>query len=60
MPSVKEEKPKNEEKYKAYLTDTITVYIDKEIKFKRNTVHMDLRKFFFTYEITIDGVDIAY
>ncbi|WP_278280274.1 hypothetical protein [Tindallia magadiensis] len=57
---MKEEKPKNEEKYKAYPIDTITVYIDKEIKFKRNTVQMDLRKFFFTYEITIDGVDIAY
>jgi len=57
---VKEGEPKSPESYTVVETDHIYVYIDKMIVFKRETINMDLRKFFLTHEITIDGVDITY
>ena len=60
LPSVKEGEPKSPESYLLVKTEYSNVYIDKAIVFKRENINMDLRKFFLTHEITIDGVDITY
>lgn len=55
-----EKEPKEPEKYLHYEVDGIHIYINPNIAFSRKDVKMDIRRYLFTHEIFIDGVDIAY
>lgn len=60
LPSVMESLPKEPEKFNKQEVDGITIYLNKSIKFNRETVKLDIRKYLFTKEIFIEGVDITY
>lgn len=52
--------PKEPEKFNSHEVDGVTIYLNKSIKFNRETVKLDVRRYLFTHEIFIEGVDIAY
>jgi len=52
--------PKEPEKFFKNEVDGITIYVNATIKFNRETVKLDIRKYLFTKEIFIEGVDITY
>lgn len=60
LPSVMETAPKKPEKFYSYEVDGVTIYLNEAIKFNRETVKLDIRRYLFTQEIFIEGVDIAY
>ena len=60
LPSVMETAPKAPEKFNIHEVDGVMIYLNKSIKFNRETVKLDIRRYLFTQEIFIDGVDIAY
>jgi len=57
---VVEADPKDPEKFYKHEVDGITIYLSGTIKFNRETVKLDIRKYLFTKEIFIEGVDITY
>jgi hypothetical protein len=57
---VTEGEPKDPAKFSCYEAGPVKVYINKSIVFNKETARLDIRKFLFTKEIFVDGVDIAY
>lgn len=55
-----EMKPKVTEKFNSHQVGGVTVFVNKGITFNRERVSLDIRRYLFTHEIFIDGVDIAY
>lgn len=58
LPTVLEGRPKAEANFEVYNADGLKVYLQKDIRVKRDTLRLDLYGFLFTKEIVVDGVEI--
>lgn len=58
LPAVKEGKPKEDGNFHVYTRDGVSIYLEKEIRVKNNTLSLDLYGFLFTKEIVVDGIEI--
>ncbi|WP_283409884.1 hypothetical protein [Anoxynatronum buryatiense] len=55
-----EGEPQDSSKFNIFNVDGITVYFNRNIVFNKEIVTLDIRRYLFTHEIFVEGVDIAY
>ena len=60
LPSVSEGEPQDLSKFNKFDVGGITVYFNRNIVFNKETVKLDIRRYLFTHDIFVEGVDIAY
>jgi len=57
---VSEGEPQDLSKFNKFDVGGITVYFNRNIVFNKETVKLDIRRYLFTHDIFVEGVDIAY
>ncbi len=58
LPSVTEGKPAEDSSFELIELEDLRVYLQRDIRVKKNTLSLDLYGFLFTKEIVVEGVEI--